>query len=271
MSEPKKIGGYEVHPAAELFPMLPEKELQELADDILSQGLNEPVVLFDGKILDGRNRLAACERAGVKPRFKYLDGDKSPAEFVLSSNLKRRHLTTAEKALVAKRVLPMLEAEAKARQRMAAEQTNGALKEIVPEAQKGQARDKAAALVGVNPRYVSDLKKIEKESPEIYAKCESGEIKSIPEAKRQMEAEQAPSKPQPVMIGNTGIGNWDPKAPLPGAKDPYPLKNLKSAWRTAGKRYRGQFLAWAGLTRVSSKNNKQKKNEQHHESKDTGY
>ncbi len=58
----------------------------------------------------------------------------------------------------------MFEAEAKERQKAIASQREsekrGATKEIIPElvADKGtQARDKAAAAVGVNPRYVSDV------------------------------------------------------------------------------------------------------------------
>ena len=46
-----------VHPYADKFPMLPESELQELAESILQNGLRQPIVLTeDGLILDGRNR-----------------------------------------------------------------------------------------------------------------------------------------------------------------------------------------------------------------------
>jgi ParB-like chromosome segregation protein Spo0J len=49
-----------VHPVANLFPMLPDDELQELADDIRANGLQHPIVLDkDGVLIDGRNRWAA--------------------------------------------------------------------------------------------------------------------------------------------------------------------------------------------------------------------
>ena len=63
----------QVHPAALAFPMMPEKELRELAEDIKTHGLLEPIGLLDGKILDGRNRLKACELAEVEPRFTEVD------------------------------------------------------------------------------------------------------------------------------------------------------------------------------------------------------
>ncbi len=85
--------------------------------------------------------------------------------------------------MVAEKSLPLLEAEAKERMSRAAEieQSNckNQGKERIPD--PGQARDKAAKLVGVNPRYVSDAKMIRKESPELAAKVEAGEM-TIPVA-----------------------------------------------------------------------------------------
>jgi ParB-like chromosome segregation protein Spo0J len=62
------------HPAADLFPFMSDDELAELAVDIRAHGLLEPIVLLDGLVLDGRNRLRACEAAGVDTvRFSSLD------------------------------------------------------------------------------------------------------------------------------------------------------------------------------------------------------
>ena len=88
-----KIAGYEVHPAAELFEMLDESSLARLTEDIKAQGLKVPVILLDGKILDGRNRLVACTKAGVKPRFVEHDSSENPWRAVWSLNRERRHIT----------------------------------------------------------------------------------------------------------------------------------------------------------------------------------
>lgn len=88
----------DVHPAAAVWPMLPEDELRALADDIAANGLVHPIVITqDGLVLDGRNRLAACELAGVQPVFDTYDGD--PAGFVLSANTHRRHMSTGARAM----------------------------------------------------------------------------------------------------------------------------------------------------------------------------
>lgn len=91
----------EVHPVADLFPMLADDELRELADDIKQRGLLQPVVLdSQGRVLDGRNRLAACRLAGVEPEFRTYDGD-DPDGYALAVNGQRREMTKAQKAVVA--------------------------------------------------------------------------------------------------------------------------------------------------------------------------
>ena len=82
------------HPICLLMPSADEDELQSLTDDIRARGLLDPIVLFEKRILDGRNRAAACESAGVAPRYVEFQGTREEAlMFVVSHNLKRRHLT----------------------------------------------------------------------------------------------------------------------------------------------------------------------------------
>lgn len=94
---------YAIHPVTDLFPLLPADELDDLAADITERGLLHPVVLdADGRILDGRNRLAACERAEVAPTFETYDGD-DPDGYALAVNIARRHMTKGQMAMVAAR------------------------------------------------------------------------------------------------------------------------------------------------------------------------
>lgn len=89
------------HPVADLFPMLPPDELQELADDIAERGLLQPIVLDgEGRILDGRNRYAACQVHGIAPGFVTYEGD-DPDGYALSVNLARRMLSKGQKAMIA--------------------------------------------------------------------------------------------------------------------------------------------------------------------------
>lgn len=92
-----------------MFPMMADDELDELADDIKINGLFNPIVLDSENVLiDGRNRLEACRRAGVEPAYEQLNG-VDPIAFILSSNDKRRHMSKGARAMVAAKIFSLNE------------------------------------------------------------------------------------------------------------------------------------------------------------------
>ncbi len=121
----------EVHPAADIFPMMSESEISELASDIRENGQRVGVILWTPErpedvgprkgpkklyMIDGRNRLEAIERAyddaedrenAIYSALSYdwrdggsaklIYGDEDPCEVAVSANIRRRHLTTEQK------------------------------------------------------------------------------------------------------------------------------------------------------------------------------
>lgn len=90
---------YETHPAADAFPMMDANRLNDLIDDIREHGLIEPVIIFEGKILDGRNRYKACLDLGIQPETKQFKGE-DPWAFVWSLNGARRDLVDEQRYLI---------------------------------------------------------------------------------------------------------------------------------------------------------------------------
>jgi ParB-like chromosome segregation protein Spo0J len=96
------------HPIAEWFELMDGAELENLIEDISKNGLLEPIILFEVKILDGRNRYRACLRASYKFRkedFVELPKGVDPLGFIFSKNMARRHLTAEQKRAVIAKLL----------------------------------------------------------------------------------------------------------------------------------------------------------------------
>jgi|ERR1700722_466730 len=159
---------YEFHPVADIFPMLNDDELKALAEDIKAKGLTEPITLYEGKVLDGRNRYRACELAEVVPHFIEYEGD-DVLGFVVSKNLRRRHLSESQRAQIAAEIANMP-------QGFRSDQPSANL-------QKVTSVPKAAELMNVSTRSVATAKTIK--DPDLKAAVKTGKTSVSAAAKSQ--------------------------------------------------------------------------------------
>ena len=204
MAKPRKKA-LDSHPIANVWPSLNDQELEDLAEDIKANGLHHPVVLYEEKILDGRNRAKACELAGVALKTTKYRGE-DPVGYAVSLNEKRRHLSSSQRAALAAEMKPYFEAEAKKRQQAAGGNNNplgknqysqkeeGSLVEKVPQASRKQSkqpieksRARAAKTFDTNENYVNKAEKIKRQSPEVFDRVKKGEL-NIPQASRIISA-----------------------------------------------------------------------------------
>lgn len=92
-----------VHEAAQVAPAMPDERLNELAVDIVANGLLDPIILLpDGTLIDGRNRVEACKRVKVQPTFEVRDVD--PFQFVMS-RLQHRDMTPSQRYAIEAQLL----------------------------------------------------------------------------------------------------------------------------------------------------------------------
>jgi len=93
---------YQYHEFADLYPIMPDEEVEDLAESIRLVGLKEAIVLCEEKILDGRHRDMACHMAGVEPCYTNFDGTREEAfNYVVAMNEHRRHLSSSQRAAIA--------------------------------------------------------------------------------------------------------------------------------------------------------------------------
>ncbi|EIZ1085923.1 hypothetical protein MPI44_004471 [Klebsiella oxytoca] len=92
---------YDFHDTANAFPYISGDAYDTLKEDIRINGILEPIYLFEGKVIDGRNRYRIAKELGLDdiPTQEY-EGD-NPVGFVQSMNLHRRQLTPSQKAAAA--------------------------------------------------------------------------------------------------------------------------------------------------------------------------
>lgn len=191
-----------VHPIALAFPIMTGPELRRLYDDILAHGIAEPVTLFEGKVIDGRHRLAIAHLLNKPVTIREFGGNAQAARsFTFSINLMRRHLSPAQTGQL---ILEWYSTEA----RLEAER-NG--RTVRPARSGGWAQIASAKAGGmVSPASLVKLDQARlRDAPVTQRKVEAGEIKSISEAAKLAAAERGVPAPAPI---TTSVGDHVSKA-----------------------------------------------------------
>lgn len=156
-----------IHPAAMLFPMIEGAEFDALCDDIKINGLLHPIVLFDGAILDGRNRERACKMTGTTTTYNVVV-DVDPLDYVVSANLHRRQLTTGQKAMIASELANMRAGYGPGRGKKKASPKKDAFSTSLND---------AAKLLNVSKSSVGRARQIARERPDLVGEVKSGKLK----------------------------------------------------------------------------------------------
>ncbi len=173
---------YSFHAYSEFFPLLEGDDLEALVLDIQEHGQIHPIILYKGSILDGRNRFRACQIAGVTPRFEEFKGTEAEAlDYATSLNLTRRHLTTAQRAILAVQLLPHEKEKALRRMKSG---TENPPQNFAEGSDKGEAIQIAGKKVGVSSETIRQAKNIAETAPDVVKAVVSGVVKSMPEALR---------------------------------------------------------------------------------------
>lgn len=173
---------YELHPLSSLFPRMVGAEFDALRDDIRANGLRQPIVLHDGRILDGGNRYRACIEAGVRPTFVEFAGGSIVA-FVLSANLHRRHMTPGQQAAIVASAQDWAKAQGVG---------NPAFSQSGNLAPLATIADRAAQS-GASERTQKMADKVAREAPELAIMVAHGEV-SLPVAVEQITGKRPGQK-----------------------------------------------------------------------------
>jgi N6-adenosine-specific RNA methylase IME4 len=175
---------YTQHEIGKIMPVMDKQQYVDLEQDIIHNGIIHPIVIYEGKILDGWHRYNICTTNNLPFTTSSYEGD-CPISYVASSN-KRKHYTASQLAAIATDVKPLLEEEAKKRMSLGG-QRKGMGK--VPIASNRTTRDIVSEMFGVNTKYIDTASQIKKESPELFKELKAG-VKNIADIKRQKKIDK---------------------------------------------------------------------------------
>jgi ParB-like chromosome segregation protein Spo0J len=163
-----------LHPLCEIIPPCTDKEFEELKKDIEDNGLQVPIKTFEAKILDGRSRYKACIELGKEPKTEIFAGTSNDAlAYVISMNVKRRHLSASQRALIVARLVTS---------KLGGDRSVKLPTEIT--------QDDVAKLAGVAVKTVTDAKKV-LGRPDIADRVLKGELAVAKAAKQVREEENS--------------------------------------------------------------------------------
>jgi N6-adenosine-specific RNA methylase IME4/ParB-like chromosome segregation protein Spo0J len=230
------------HPIAAIFPLIEGQEFSALVDDVRKHGVREPIWLYDGQILDGRNRYKAAQEAGVAFETRMFEGTPVEAiERVWSLNRTRRHMTPSQAAIADARrnemtdVYAAVRDAAKERHSIAVSESNKRRANAVPSGEQippmedslqledekllsqidnssapaPKTRDTRAKAAGTNAKYIDLADKILKEHPELAADIESGK-KTLSQVGREIRQQELSAKTPPPPSGKYRVIYADP-------------------------------------------------------------
>jgi hypothetical protein len=217
---------FEFHPIADLFPLIDGEEFEALCADIKKNGLRQNVSIYEGKILDGRNRYRACKAVGEDIRTVPFYGD-DPYEYVAAQNILRRHVRPSQRALIAAAMANMKAGDnqhSKVVPRIGETSSATALKEVTQICATSQ--QQAANLLNVSRRSVQSASQVlSKGAPELVAAVRS-DVVSISAA---AILASLPSQEQAEIVAK------GPEAVTEAAKEVRELKKAESrnadAWK----------------------------------------
>jgi hypothetical protein len=228
---------YPIHPAANIFPLMTDEEYEGLKQDIDENGQREDIVVWCGKLIDGRNRLRACEELQRQPSIAELDEDQDPWKYVISHNLHRRHLTTGQRSSVAAKLATLQKHKKK------------------DDTSKDVSQDDAAKLLGVSLPSVQRAKQVQEHGSESVKKTvEQGSLPVSLAAKLVKEvpdkAEQSKVVAKGVESVRTAVAHKQEKEPVwvdvedDEPQDDYKLEEFKKFWKHCSEVSKAAIRVW---------------------------
>lgn len=179
---------YEPHPIAQCWPSMSGPDFARLCESLRELGLLQPIVLYEGMLLDGRHRQRGCEVTGVTPRYIEYTGH-DPVGYAVGVNETRRFLGASQRSIVAGMLATLGRGGDGRNQHGRVAQDCATLTQT-----------EAAQKLGVSRRAVQMARKVLNDAPELAEQVAAGKL-SISAATRTLEGTKSePKQPRSAQV-----------------------------------------------------------------------
>lgn len=182
-----------------LIPQLTLEEYQQLEKNLVRDGCREPLVVWNGTIIDGHNRYKICRKRGIEFQVKEMEFDDRQAviEWIILNQFGRRNLPAFQRGTLALRLKPIIQEKAKARKLSNLKQFNTDVQKSALRDEKRKTRDELAKLAGVSHDTIEKVETIQKEgTPEQIERAKKGGKGNTVNAIYQEIKKPKPDKPK---------------------------------------------------------------------------
>ena len=206
----------EIHAAANKVRMMDTTEYETLLNDIRANGQLVPAVLLEGQLIDGRNRMKACQELGIELMVEeHTSPAPDPIRLVWSYNAARRNLTKGQKAALAS---DMANVTNMGRPPSSGPKISSSKKTTLPESTKPVTQQEASETFGVDSSQLRKFRAIEAKEPETAKNIREGNASvesSYNDMKKREKAASAPAEQEKVVPITRGVkigttdASWD--------------------------------------------------------------
>ena len=158
----------------ELIPALTAEEFKQLEENILKDGIRDPLVLWNGYLIDGHNRYQIAFKHGLEYKTidKEFEDESQVKEWMILNQFGRRNLNIYQRNVLALQLEEVFSVKAKEQQ---GKRTD--LLATLPKSEPINTRKEIAKIADVKESTLGKVKFIEKKaSPEIKAQLSTGEV-----------------------------------------------------------------------------------------------
>jgi len=211
-NQPKFDNEPKYHELSTVFTSFEDtQEFDGIVVSIKQYGLFEPILMWQGWIVDGRHRHKACLKADVKPTYEYLPDDMPfnvVRDRIVAANIMRRHLTTGQRAMTAAALANMTVGGDRGNQYGKSQSAN---------LRDAKSIKQAADQLNVAERSVDTAKAIKRDAPDLAEEVRKGNMTLNAADNERRKRQGLPEKtnaPKPKTVDldelmKKGGSNWN--------------------------------------------------------------